>query len=261
MLRSIWSLRFAMQYGAGPTTIGDGLKERQRGEHAFKQQRKCSGENCTVELSPAGSGGRRVYGEGETQMVTRPAETSAKLRKVGYWTRDQVVAMDRAATLQMARHHLDHASPELRFALFSVKAEKIAEEKEQRALSSQLTALENKAVARDLLDEVFAALPESGGEDLSRMQIARIDLDTAKVIRRAVASKHGMTLNDLDSACRYHRIVLARQEAMYLIARNCPSISFPRMGRLFGGRDHTTCLHGVLKHGDRNGLPRVRRGA
>jgi chromosomal replication initiation ATPase DnaA len=30
-----------------------------------------------------------------------------------------------------------------------------------------------------------------------------------------------------------------------------PSISWPEMGRLFGGRDHTTVLHGVRAHAAR----------
>lgn len=30
-----------------------------------------------------------------------------------------------------------------------------------------------------------------------------------------------------------------------------PSISYPELGRLFGGRDHTTALHGVRQHAKR----------
>lgn len=32
-----------------------------------------------------------------------------------------------------------------------------------------------------------------------------------------------------------------------------PSISYPELGRLFGGRDHTTALHAVRKHAKRIG--------
>ncbi len=34
---------------------------------------------------------------------------------------------------------------------------------------------------------------------------------------------------------------------MYAIRQLCPHMSLPHIGRLLGGRDHTTVLHGVRK--------------
>jgi hypothetical protein len=51
-------------------------------------------------------------------------------------------------------------------------------------------------------------------------------------------------------------IASARRMLMWEIKRQIkPSISFPELGRLFGGRDHTTALHAVHKHDAIMGAP------
>lgn len=51
-------------------------------------------------------------------------------------------------------------------------------------------------------------------------------------------------------------IASARRMLMWEIKRKIkPSISFPELGRLFGGRDHTTALHAVHKHDAIMGAP------
>jgi hypothetical protein len=168
--------------------------------------------------------------------------------QVGYWTHDQIVEMDRNATLQMARYHSSHASPEIKAMLLKIK---------RRTEIPQFTPADTTR----LLAELFADLPENdGNEDLHPAAVKRVYVETAKAIRKAVALRHGITVSDLDSDHRQKRLVLARQEAMYLVARDCPALSYPRMGRMFGGKDHTTVWHGIRKHADRNGLPRVREG-
>ena len=46
------------------------------------------------------------------------------------------------------------------------------------------------------------------------------------------------------SARRSRDIARPRQVAMYL-AKNLTSLSYPEIGRQFGGRDHTTVMHAV----------------
>jgi len=70
---------------------------------------------------------------------------------------------------------------------------------------------------------------------------------TAKEIVSVVASKHGVTEPEIYSARRYKRIVHARQEIMYEIAKR-KGWSLPRIGSFLGGRDHTTVLHGIRRH-------------
>ena len=60
-----------------------------------------------------------------------------------------------------------------------------------------------------------------------------------------VAKKYGLTVADLKGPSRERRIAWPRQEAMWRIRESCPHISYPHIGRLLGGRDHTTIMHGV----------------
>ena len=66
-------------------------------------------------------------------------------------------------------------------------------------------------------------------------------------IMRAVARRYNVSRSDLASASREMHIVHPRQVAMYL-ARILTGKSFSEIGRrFFGGRDHTSVLHGVSK--------------
>ncbi len=73
-------------------------------------------------------------------------------------------------------------------------------------------------------------------------------------IVRMVAERHGLALAALRSAGRQSTLVRARHEAMYLIALRTP-MSLPQIGRVLGGRDHTTVIAGIRRHAERNRLP------
>lgn len=66
-------------------------------------------------------------------------------------------------------------------------------------------------------------------------------------IIRAIARSHGVTWKEITSGCRIRHIVAARQTAMYEVRTRRPDLSLPQIGRLFGGRDHTTVLHAIRK--------------
>ncbi len=65
-------------------------------------------------------------------------------------------------------------------------------------------------------------------------------------IHDVVAAHYGFARNDIISIRRTGGLIRARHTAMYL-ARLETSKSLPEIGRLFGGRDHTTVLHAVNK--------------
>lgn len=69
---------------------------------------------------------------------------------------------------------------------------------------------------------------------------------TSGLIMAQTANFFGLNLEDLTSADRTRTIVLARQIAMYL-CRELTDLSLPRIGELFGGRDHTTVMHANRK--------------
>jgi chromosomal replication initiator protein len=69
---------------------------------------------------------------------------------------------------------------------------------------------------------------------------------TVEEIQRKVAEHYSVRLSDLIGPKRLRTIARPRQVAMYL-AKQLTTRSLPDIGRRFGGRDHTTILHGVKK--------------
>ena len=65
-----------------------------------------------------------------------------------------------------------------------------------------------------------------------------------------VATHYSLTRAELSSTSRILHYIQPRQIAMYLCVRYA-AMSTPAVGRLFGGRDHTTVLHAVRKTTER----------
>lgn len=72
---------------------------------------------------------------------------------------------------------------------------------------------------------------------------------TAGLIMAETASYFGITIDDLTSVGRTRALVNARQIAMYL-CRELTDLSLPKIGSLFGDRDHTTVMHANRKISD-----------
>ena len=69
---------------------------------------------------------------------------------------------------------------------------------------------------------------------------------TIEEIQRKVAEHFNIRLSDMIGPKRVRTIARPRQIAMYLAKQLTPR-SLPEIGRRFGGRDHTTIMHGVRK--------------
>jgi chromosomal replication initiator protein len=69
---------------------------------------------------------------------------------------------------------------------------------------------------------------------------------SVQLIMDEVADYFSLTVEDLCSPSRSRQLVTARQIAMYL-ARELTDLSLPRIGKAFGGRDHTTVMHAKQK--------------
>ena len=65
-------------------------------------------------------------------------------------------------------------------------------------------------------------------------------------IINTVASYYKITPDDLYGSSRIAAIALARQIAMY-ICREQTNLSLPKIGQLFGNRDHTTVMYAAKK--------------
>ena len=69
---------------------------------------------------------------------------------------------------------------------------------------------------------------------------------TVEEIQRKVSEHYNIRISDIVGPKRVRTFARPRQIAMYL-AKQMTSRSLPDIGRRFGGRDHTTVMHGVRK--------------
>jgi chromosomal replication initiator protein len=87
-------------------------------------------------------------------------------------------------------------------------------------------------LAQDVLKDVF---PQGEAAHVS-----------IKRIQEAVSDRFGLSLTELCGDKRSQNIVYPRQVAMYL-SRELTDSSLPKIGKEFGGRDHTTVIHATSK--------------
>lgn len=99
-------------------------------------------------------------------------------------------------------------------------------------------SLENRLVTLEMAEKAL--------HDILPRRVARPA--TMADIQRAVTRYYALTVEDLKSENRARKVSLPRQVAMYL-CRELTGASLPRIGQEFGGRDHTTILHGCEKIG------------
>ncbi|OSP54731.1 chromosomal replication initiator protein DnaA [Pseudoruegeria sp. SK021] len=69
---------------------------------------------------------------------------------------------------------------------------------------------------------------------------------TVEEIQRRVSEHYNIRLSELIGPTRVRTVARPRQIAMYL-CKTLTSRSLPEIGRRFGGRDHTTIMHGVKR--------------
>jgi chromosomal replication initiator protein len=97
-------------------------------------------------------------------------------------------------------------------------------------------SLNRQAVDLSLAEVVLKDLiPADGGPEI-----------TGATIMAATAEYFGLTMEDLCGSSRSRMLVTARQIAMYL-CRELTDLSLPKIGQMFGGRDHTTVIHADRK--------------
>lgn len=80
-------------------------------------------------------------------------------------------------------------------------------------------------------------------------QEAPID-DSPDSILQAVAEEFRVSVSELTGPRRVRRVVVPRQLAMHLM-REFTQLSFPQIGEIMGGRDHTTVMYGTEKFQER----------
>lgn len=109
----------------------------------------------------------------------------------------------------------------------------------------ELEGVFNKLVAytsftnSDLTDDVVENTIES-------ILVKNTKVITSKLIMQVVCKFFNIKVSDIVSDKRSNSVAFPRQIAMYL-CREIANLSFPAIGRDFGGRDHSTVLHAYSK--------------
>jgi chromosomal replication initiator protein len=98
------------------------------------------------------------------------------------------------------------------------------------------SSLTGRPMTVDLAQEVLKDVFPQG--ELAAVSIGRI--------QETVSDRFGVSLEELCGDKRSQNIVYPRQVAMYL-SRELTDSSLPKIGKEFGGRDHTTVIHATTK--------------
>jgi chromosomal replication initiator protein len=135
--------------------------------------------------------------------------------------------------------------------------ERLAERRGTRAASGALRALADGL--NGSVPELFGALAyleRSAELDDEPIETERVEhyltektgarTPSLRGIAARTARHFALKVNELKSPSRRRTVVAARDVAMYLARKLTPS-SLEQIGNFFGGRDHTTVLHGCRK--------------
>ncbi len=95
--------------------------------------------------------------------------------------------------------------------------------------------IENKPLTLDQAKNILASIVNAKKKAVTLTKIAE-----------SVARFYSITMDDLLKQSRRKEYVKPRQTAMYIARKELES-SYPSIGEFFGGRDHTTVMHGVEK--------------
>ena len=94
-----------------------------------------------------------------------------------------------------------------------------------------MCAMQKCEATLDLAAEVIKSISPSVKKEI-----------TTDLIQKVVAERYNVSMHDILGKRRTHNIAFARQVAMYL-CREHTGCSYPELGALFGGRDHSTVIH------------------
>ena len=94
-----------------------------------------------------------------------------------------------------------------------------------------ICALNNELLTVDLAEDALRTIVPEKTREI-----------TIELIQKIVAERYGTSVKDLLGKRRTQNIALPRQVAMFL-CRKLTTCSYPEIGALFGGRDHSTVIH------------------
>ena len=106
---------------------------------------------------------------------------------------------------------------------------------------NDITLIARVKKIKDITIDIAAEAIRARKQDVSQLLVIPIDK-----IQTEVGNFYGVSVKEMKGTRRVQNIVLARQVAMYL-ARELTDNSLPKIGKEFGGKDHTTVIHAHAK--------------
>ena len=145
----------------------------------------------------------------------------------------------RIAILQSKTEHLDYnfQSDTLEY----LAGQFDSNVRELEGAINDITLIARVKKIKDISIDIAAEAIRARKQDVSQMLVIPIDK-----IQTEVGNFYGVSVKEMKGTRRVQNIVLARQVAMYL-ARELTDNSLPKIGKEFGGKDHTTVIHAHAK--------------
>lgn len=127
----------------------------------------------------------------------------------------------------------------------------MADVRAARAVRLQAALQEQRAAEQERIAKIRKDASERAKAYAAELRLAghRYRPTVAEIERRA-CDLFGLSRQELHGNRRSRNVVFARQFVMYWAARLTP-LSTPQIGRLLGGRDHTTVLHGKTAYANK----------
>jgi chromosomal replication initiator protein len=181
------------------------------------------------------------------QIVVSADKAPSELEGIGERLRSRL-GMGLVATINSTTYELRLSILESKCALMKREMPKDVLEFLASRIASNVRELEgalNRLIAHaDLAGRAITV--DSASELLQDLLRAGSRRVTVEEIQRKVAEHYNIRLSDMHSPRRARPLARPRQVAMYL-SKQLTEHSLPEIGRKFGGRDHTTIIHGVRK--------------
>ena len=145
----------------------------------------------------------------------------------------------RIAILQSKTEHLDYhfQSDTLEY----LAGQFDSNVRELEGAINDITLIARVKKIKDITIDIAAEAIRARKQDVSQLLVIPIDK-----IQTEVGNFYGVSVKEMKGTRRVQNIVLARQVAMYL-ARELTDNSLPKIGKEFGGKDHTTVIHAHAK--------------
>jgi len=182
-------------------------------------------------------------------IAVQEPKTLEEMKAVYYAARERIKAAEmrakRLADIEKAKIELTQADKDR----IEREKEQIARDAYEKAWADRIEAERKKRLnkrGRDVIKVSTKTMPEAEWISIA----SRIDATRhAKKIIAFVAKRAGLSMHVLLGKSRMPAVIAPRHVAIQIVtgAKKCSGLSLAEIGKIFGGRDHTSILHAAQK--------------